>query len=121
MESFTRLDKLLKKFRLSHYKIRVFEKEWLRRILRGKEGESNKRGWWKLHEDEDHKLYSSKNTSLNKLKRIRLNGDVGYMKLTKHKELDGKSKVTRDLCTPTCKQEDNTIKDLTEIGRAIAN
>jgi hypothetical protein len=89
----------------------------------GKEGESNKRGWWKRHEDENHKLYSSKNIWVNKLKRMRLTGYVGYVKLTKHtyKDSVGKSEETRDLCTHTCKQEDNTIKDLTEIGHAIAN
>lgn len=36
------------------------EKEWLRIILRGKDGESNKRGWWKRHEDEDHKIVQFK-------------------------------------------------------------
>jgi len=101
----------------------VSEKECLRRILRGKEGETNKRGWWKLHEDDDRKLYSSKNIWLNKLKRMRLIGNVGYKKLTKHtyKDLVGKSEETRDLCTPTCRQEDNTTKDLTKIGHVIAN
>jgi hypothetical protein len=76
-----------------------------------------------MHEDEDHKLYSSKNIWLNKLKRMRLTGNVGYMKLTKgtYKDLVRKSEETRDLCTPTCKQEDNTTKDFTETGRAIAN
>jgi len=95
----------------------------LRRILRGKEGESNKRGWWKLYEDEDHKLYSSKNIWLNRLKRMMLTGNVGYIELTKHtyENLVGKSEETRDLFTPTCRQEGNTTRDLTEIGRAIAN
>jgi hypothetical protein len=111
------------KFRLPHYEMRVFEKEWLRRILRRKEGESNKRGWCKLREELDHKLYSSKNICVNKLNRMRLTGKVGCMKLTKHtyKDLVGKSEKMRDLCTPTCKQEDNITKDLTEIVCAIAN
>ena len=123
MESFRRTDKIVIKFRLSHYEMRVFEKEWLRGIPRGKEGENNKRFWWKLHEDEDHKFYSSKKYLLNKLKRMRLTGNVGYMKLAKHtyKDLVGKSEETRELCTPTCKQEGNTTKDFTEIGRDIAN
>jgi len=69
------------------------------------------------------KLYSSKNIWVNKLKIMRLTGYVGYMKLTKHtyKDLVGKSEGTRHLCTSTCKQEDNTTKDLTEIGRSTAN
>jgi hypothetical protein len=88
----------------------VSEKEWLIRIIRGKGGESNKRGWWKLHEDEGHKLYSPKNIWVHKLKRMRLTCNVGYVKLTKHtyKDLAGKSEETRDLCIPTCRQEDNT-------------
>ena len=52
-----------------------------------------------------------------------LTGNVGYIELTKHtyENLVGKSEETRDLFTPTCRQEGNTTRDLTEIGRAIAN
>jgi hypothetical protein len=76
-----------------------------------------------VHEGKDHKLYSSKNIWVNDLKRMRLTGNVGYMKLTKytHKDLVGKSEEARDLCTHTCRQKDNTKTDLTKIGRAIVN
>jgi hypothetical protein len=64
-----------------------------------------------------------KNIWVNSLKRMRLTVNVGYMKLKKYtyKDLVGKSEETRDLRAPTFRQEDNTKKDLTEIGRAVVN
>jgi len=44
---------------------------------------------------------------VNDLKRMRLIGNVGYMKLTKYtyKDLVGKFEETRDLCAPTFRQK----------------
>ena len=64
--------------------MRVSEKECLRRILRGNEGESNKEVCGSCMKTATTNCTVQKNFWVNKLKRMRLMGNVGYMKLTKH-------------------------------------
>jgi hypothetical protein len=101
---------------------RVFENRVLRKIFGPKREEDG--SWRKLHNDELHSLYSSRNTvRVVKSRRMRGAGHVARMGEGRgvYRVLFGRPEGKRQLGRPRHRWEDNIKMDLREIGIAGAN
>jgi hypothetical protein len=104
------------------HRLRVSENKVLRRILGPKREEDG--SWRKLHNDELHSLYSSRNiVRAIKSRRIRWAGHVAGMGEERgiYRVLVGRPESKRPLERSRCRWEDNIKLDLTEIGIDGAN
>jgi hypothetical protein len=104
------------------HRLRVFENRLLRRIFGPKREEDGL--WRKLHNDELHDLYSSRNmVRVIKSRRMRWAGHVARMGEGRgaYKVWVGRPKGKRPLGRPRHKWENNIKMDLGEIGIDGAN
>jgi hypothetical protein len=101
------------------HRLRVFENVFIFRPKREKDG-----SWRKLHNDELHSLYSSRNiVRVIKTRRLRWAGHVARMWEGRcvYRVLVGRPECKRPLGRPRRRWEDNIKLDLGEIGIDGAN
>jgi hypothetical protein len=100
------------------HRLRVFENRALRRIF-GPKRDEVRGGWRKLHNEEQHDLYSSPSiVRVIKARRMRWAGHVARMGEVRvaYNILVGKPEGRRPLGRPRRRWEDNIKMDLREIG-----
>jgi hypothetical protein len=98
-------------------RLRVFGNRVLKRIFRPKRDEVT-REWITLHNEELDNLYSSQNIRAIKSRRMKWAGHVARMAERKVlcRVLVGKPEGKRQLGRPSSNWEDNTKRDLQEVG-----
>jgi hypothetical protein len=100
------------------HRLEAFESRVLRRIF-GPKREKMVGGWWKLHNEELHDLYSSPNiVRIIKSRRKRWAGHETRTGETRnaYRTLVGKPEGKRPLGRPRRRRKDNIRIDLREIG-----